>query len=106
MVRMIVSDPFPYFYLLLVGLFFVAAKCTGRNGRSPPCVAMQDVHRQPAGLSRFEPRVPVPLTEPNSGRTRIGGFDTSRLEVYARQFEEAIENIRLKSMGFWRGEDG
>ena len=106
MVRMIASDPFPYFYLLLVALLFVAAKCTGRNGRSPPCVDMQGVRRQPAGFSRFEHRVPIRLTGPNSGRTSIGGLVSSRLEVYARQFEEAIENIRLKSMGFWRREDG
>jgi hypothetical protein len=105
MVRMMSRDAFTYFYLLLFGLVFVAALCTRRKGRSPTCVDVRGVGRLPARLDRIENRVSVRLTGPISGRTRVPGLDTSGLDVYAREFEEAIERIRLRSMGFrgWEG---
>jgi hypothetical protein len=105
MMRMISFDAFTCFYSLLVGLLFVATLCTRRHGRSLTCVDVRGVGRLPAQLHRIENRVPIRLTGPNSGRTRVRGLDTSGLEVYARQFEEAIESIRLRSMGFRGRED-
>src|SRR5438105_4766355 len=104
MATMIASDPFLCFYLLLFGLVFVAALCTGRGGRSPTRVDVRGVGRLPAWLCRIEGGLPQGLTGHNSGPTPIEGSYASGLEVYARQFEEAIERIRLSTMGSRRRE--
>jgi hypothetical protein len=100
MESIISCDAFTYFYLLLFALVFIAALCTRRNGRSPTCAEVRGVGRLSAGLYRIENRVPVRPIGPNSCRTRVRRLDASGLEVYARKFEEAIESIRLRSMGF------
>jgi hypothetical protein len=104
MARMISCDAFTYFYLLLFGLVFVAALCIRRDGRAPTCVDVRGVGRLPARLCRIENGSSVRLTRLNSGRTRVRGLDNSALGAYARQFEEAIESIRLSSMGSRRRE--
>jgi hypothetical protein len=98
-VSILASDPFTYFFLLLVGLLLVAALCTDRNRGSPPRVDVRGVGRLPARLSRVESRVPLRLSGLLPGHTRDGGIDTPGLEVYARQFEAAIECIRPRRLG-------
>ena len=99
MVRMISFDAFTCFYSLLVGLLFVATLCTRRHGRSLTCVDVRGVCRLPTRPHRVEDGLPQGLMGRNPGRTRSKGLDASVLEVYARQFEEAIERIRLRTMG-------
>jgi hypothetical protein len=106
MATTIASDPFTCFYLLLFGLVIVAALCTGRGGRSARRVDVRGVSRLPAWLGRIEDDLLWELTGHNSGRTPIQGSYASGLEVYARQFEEAIERIRLGTMGSRRRERG
>jgi len=104
MATIIASDPFIGFYLLLFGLVLVAALCTGRGGPSPICVDVRGGSRLPARLGRIEEDFLWKLTRHSSGRTPMKGSYASGLEVYARQFDEAIERIRLSTMSSPRRE--
>jgi hypothetical protein len=100
MAGMLLCDASTCFYLLLVGLLFVAALFTPRNGHSPACVDVRAVGRLPTRLHRLEERVSSRLTGPDFGRARDPGSGAFALEVYARQFGEAIKSIRLGGQGF------
>jgi hypothetical protein len=107
MEKTISCEAFAWFYLLSVGLLFVAALLTRGNGRSPTGVALRGVGRLPACPDRIANRVPGRLTQPGPccGRTGVRESDIPGLEGYARQFEEAIAKIRLGQQGFpGRGE--
>ncbi len=100
-------DTFTWFYLLSFGLLFVAAKSIGGNDQSPTSAVERGLDRLPARADRIADRVFGRLTEtgPGCGRTRVRETDIPGLEAYARQFEEAIEKIRLSHPGFrGRGE--
>ncbi len=98
MATMIACDAFTCFYLLLVGLLFVAAMCTRRDGRSPACVDVRGIGRLPDRLYRTEDGLSQGLTGHDPDGTSIKGLYNPVLDVYARQFEEAIERIRLRAM--------
>ena len=104
MATLISCDAFLRCCLLLFGLVLVAALCTRRGGRSPTRVDVRGVCRLPARLRRMEDGFPQGRTGHDSSRTRLQGVDTSSFEVYARQFEEAIERIRLRTTGSRRRE--
>jgi hypothetical protein len=98
-------DAFIWSYLLFVGLLFVVALWTRGDDRSPTDVVERGVDRPPARPDRIADRVLGRLTEtgPGCGHTRGWESDLSGLEAYARQFEEAIEKIRLRRQDFRRG---
>jgi hypothetical protein len=86
---------------------FVAALLTPGNGRPPTGVIERDVGRLPGRPDRIANRALGRLTEtgPRRGRTGARESDIPGLEGYARQFEEAIEEIRLRQQGLrGRGE--
>ena len=97
MEKTISCDAFTWFYLLSVGLIFVAARLTCGNSRSHTGVALRGVGRLPVWPDRIANRVPGRLTQtgPRCGRTGAREPDIPGLEGYARQFEEAIEKISL-----------
>lgn len=105
MATMISCDASAWFYLLLFGLLFAAAMATRHGGRSPTRVDVRGVGRLPARLYRIEDGPPQGLTGHDSGRMPLKGSYAAVLEVYGRQFEEAIERIRLDTMGS-RGRKG
>jgi hypothetical protein len=98
-------DAFTCFYLLSFALLFVAARCVRNNGRSPE----GGIDRADGQLSgrpdRIPNRVHDGLTEPRrrGGPPCVRESDINRLEGYARQFEEAIENIRLSRQDLRQG---
>ena len=113
MARTISCDAFTWFLLLSVGLMFVAARLTRGNSRSPTGV----VERIGNGLrssaasggngclpTGFIERGVGRLTEtgPGCGRQGVRESGIPGLEEYARQFEEAIEKIRLRQQRFRR----
>jgi hypothetical protein len=128
MARTIWCDAFTWFLLLSVGLMFVAARLTRGNSRSPTGVverignglrssATSDCHGRslasvaergvghlPGRPDRIRNRVLGLLTEtaPRCRRTGVRESDIPSLEAYARQFDEAIEKIRLSHQGFRR----
>jgi hypothetical protein len=104
MATTILCDAFTWFYLLLFASLFVAALCTRRDGRSPTRLDVRDIGGLPAWLCRIEDGLPRDLTGRDSDRTPIKGLYASELEVYARQFQEAIERIRLSTMDSRRRE--
>jgi hypothetical protein len=125
MARTILCDSFTWFILLSVGLMFVAVLLTrgngrpptgvaerigiglrssatsGGNGRPPTGVIERGVGRLPGRPDRIANRVLGRLTETGSrcGPTGVRESDIPGLEGYARQFEEAIEQIRLSHQG-------
>src|SRR5947209_9807282 len=99
MATTILCDPVTRFYLLLVASLFVAALWTRRDGRSPTRLDVRDIGRLPAHLYRIGDNFPRGLTGHHPGRTPIKGPYASVLEEYARQFEEAVERIRLSAKG-------
>jgi hypothetical protein len=98
-------DAFTCFYLLSFALLFVAARCVRNNGRSPTGVAERGVGRLPGRPDRIADGVHGRLTErgPRCEPTCVRESDINRLEGYARQFEEAIENIRLSRQDLRQG---
>lgn len=101
MARTISCDSFTWFILLSVGLMFVAALLTRGNGRSPTRVAERGVGHLPAWPDRIANRAlgRLTVTGPRCGRIRLRESEIPGLEAYARQFEEAIEKIRLRQQG-------
>jgi RND family efflux transporter MFP subunit len=101
MEKTISCEAFAWFYLLAVGLIFVAARLTRGNSRSATGVALRGVARLPAWPDRIANRVAGRLTQtgPRCGRTGVRESDIPGLDGYARQFEEAIEKIRLRHQG-------
>jgi len=99
MVRMITGDAFTHFYLLLVGMFLVAALCTRYKGPARTAGDGQGVDRPNARFQRVDDRVRVRPPGPHAGHRDVRGFDAAALELYARRFEEAIESLRLRNMG-------
>jgi hypothetical protein len=100
-------DALTCFVLLLFtfGLLFVAALWKRGKGRSPAGVIERADGRLPGQPDRTPNLVPGRLieTRPDCGPTRLRESDNTGLEGYARQFEEAIENIRLRRQDFRRG---
>jgi hypothetical protein len=103
------SDAFSGFSLLLAGLVLVTAMYTPLgwflfqrwpSGRSPSRIDVRRIGRLPARLYRIENRGLVRPMELSSGRRRVREWNGSGLEVCARQFEKAIQNIQLRSMDF------
>jgi hypothetical protein len=94
-------DSFTWFFLFSVGLMFVAALLTRDNGRSPTGVTLRDVGPLPGQPDRIANWVLTRLTAtaPRCGRTGVRESDIPSLEGYARQFEEAVEAIRLSQQG-------
>jgi hypothetical protein len=93
--------------LLYFGSLFVAALWPRGDGRSPAGVVDRGIDRLPGRPDRIANRVLGRLTEtgPRCGPTGVRESDIPGLEGYARQFEEAIEQIRLSHQGFQgRGE--
>lgn len=89
MATMIWCDAFTCFYVLLVGLVFVAAMCTRRGARFPTRVDVRGVGHLPARPYRIEDKLSQGSTSHDRAPTPIKGLYASVLEVYARQFEEA-----------------
>jgi hypothetical protein len=128
MARTISCDAFTWFLLLSVGLVLVAARLTRGNGRPPNgfierignglrssatsggnvCpptgVIERGVDRVPGRPDRIANRALGPLTETGAccGRPGVREAEIPGLEGYARQFEEAIEKIRLSQQGLRR----
>ena len=113
MEKTISCDAFTCFLLLSVGLVLVAARLTRGNGR-PPNGAIERIGNGlrssatsggngcfPTG---FIERGVGRLTEtgPGCGRQGVRESGIPGLEEYARQFEEAIEKIRLRQQRFRR----
>ena len=113
MARTISCDAFSWFLLLSVGLVLIAARLTRGYGRPPNSV----IERIGNGLrssaasggngclpTGFIERGVGRLTETGPGCGRQGGRESGipGLEEYARQFEEAIEKIRLRQQRFRR----
>jgi hypothetical protein len=98
-------DAFTCFYLLSFALLFVAARCVRNNDRSPTGVAERGAGRLPERPDRIADGVHGRLTEtgPRWEPTCVRESDINRLEGYARQFEEAIENIRLSRQDLRQG---
>jgi hypothetical protein len=84
------SDAFTGFLVLFVGLLFIAALHARGIGRRRTGVAGRGGGR-------------LAETGLGSGRTRGRESDFPSLEAYGRQFEEAIEKIRLRRQAFRRG---
>jgi hypothetical protein len=101
-------DGFTGFCLLYLGVLFVVVVLWPRgDGRSPTGVVDRGIDRLPGRPDRIADRVLGRLTEtgPRCGRTGVRESDIPGLEGYARQFEEAIEKIRLSHQGFrWRND--
>ena len=107
MTRTLSCDAFTWFLLLSVGLMLVAALLTRGNGPPPTGVIEQDVGLLPGRPDQIANRALGRLSEtgPRCGRTGVQESDIPGLEGYARQFEEAIEKIRLRQQGLrGRGE--
>jgi hypothetical protein len=98
-------DAFTCFSLLSFGLLFVAAKWMRDKGCSPTGVVERADGRLPGQPDRIADRVRGGITETGvrGGPTCVRESDINRLEGYTRQFEEAIENIRLRRQDFRRG---
>jgi hypothetical protein len=107
MARTISCDAFTYIYLLSFGLLFVAALWMRGDGRPPTGLVEGGGGRLPERPDRVANRVPGRLTEtgPRRGRTGVRESDIPGLEGSAREFEEAIERIRLSHQDF-RGRKG
>jgi hypothetical protein len=101
-------DGFTGFCLLYIGVLFVVLVLWPRGeGRSPTGVVDRGIDRLPGRPDRIANRVLGRLTEtgPRCGRTGARESDIPGLEGYPRQFEEAIERIRLSHQGFrWRND--
>ena len=110
MARTISCDAFSWFLLLSVGLVLIAARLTRGYGRPPNSV----IERIGNGLRSSAAsggnvclvtgvidRGVGRLTEtgPRCGRPDVREAEIPGLERYARQFEEAIEKIRLSQQG-------
>jgi hypothetical protein len=90
MATSISSDAFTGLFVLLFGLLLIAALCARGNVRRRTGVAGRGGGR-------------LAETGLGSGRTRGRESDFPSLEAYGRQFEEAIEKIRLRRQAFRRG---
>jgi hypothetical protein len=96
-------DAFTGFCLLDIGLWFLVVLLWPRgDGRSPTGVVDRGIDRLPGRPDRIAKEVLGRLTKtgPRCGRTGVRESDIPGLEGYARQFEEAIEKIRLSHQGF------
>ena len=94
-------DAFTCLYLLYIGVLFVVVLWPRGDGRPPTGVVDRGIDRLPGRPDRIANRVLGRLTEtgPRCGRTGARESDIPGLEGYARQFEEAIEKIRLSHQG-------
>jgi hypothetical protein len=88
-------------YLLSFGWLFVAALWLRGNGRSPTGVVERGVGSLPGQPDRIANRALGRLTEtqPHCGQRGVQDSDIPGLEGYDRQFEAAIEKIRLSYQG-------
>jgi hypothetical protein len=98
-------DAFPCLYLLSFGLLFVGAKWMRDKACFPAGVIERADGRLPGRPDRIADRVHGGLTETErrGGPPCVRESDINRLEGYARQFDQAIENIRLGRQDFSRG---
>ncbi len=105
-----VCDSFTWFFLLSVGLMCVAASVDAPLRTASRFFLSYQCHRAglwpPAGAARANRESSSRPPSPNFGapslqqpRTPFRESDIPSLEAYARQFDEAIEKIRLRRQG-------
>jgi hypothetical protein len=104
MATTISCDVFTWFFVIAIGLLFAAALATRGSGRSPTGIAEKGGDRLPEWPDGIANPVPGGTRETGPGCGRTSGTESEfpSLEAYARQFEEAIEQIRLRHQDFRR----